>query len=140
MDMQRVPHLLLSQHRKTADFHVNEALIGIRYVEFLLLLQALFCQTTNLFFSRTPCSWKVEQKSLRSHITREKYLKTQYSKCYMLCKTDFCTLARDHYQVLLAILKKRQKNNSTAQFCQWMNIYVLNNSHRSGSTTYVVSS
>lgn len=92
-DMQRVPHLLLSQHRKTGNFHVNEAVIGTRYVEFLPLLQALFCQTTNLFFSRTPCSWKVKQKSLRSNITREKYLKTQYSKCCVLCKTDFCTPA-----------------------------------------------
>lgn len=90
-DTQCIPHLLLSQHRKTADFHVNVAVIGTRYAEFLF--HALFCQTTNLFFPRTP--WEVEQKSLRSHITRENYLKTQYSKCYVLCKTDFCTVAPD---------------------------------------------
>lgn len=68
-DTQYVPHLLLSQHRKTDNFHVNVA--GSRHAEFLFLLQALFCQTTNLFFPRTPSSWEVEQKSLRSHITRE---------------------------------------------------------------------
>lgn len=94
-DTQCVPHLLLSQHRKTANFYVNVAMIGTKYAEFLFLLQVLFCQTTNLFFPRTPCSWEVEQKSLSSHITREKYLKTQYSKCYVLCKTDFCTVAPD---------------------------------------------
>ena len=94
-DMQCISHLLLSQHRKTANFHVNVAVVGTRYAEFRFLLQALFCQTTNLFFPRTPCSWEVEQKSLRSHITREKHLKTEYSKCYVLCKTDFCTVAPD---------------------------------------------
>lgn len=87
-DRQCVPHLLLSQHRKTANFHVNVAVIGTRCAEFLSLLQALFCQTTNLFFPRTPCS--------HSEVTsQEKSIWKQCSKCYVLCKTDFCTVAPD---------------------------------------------
>jgi len=94
-DTQCVPHLLLSQHRKTANFQVNVAMLGTRYNEYLFLLYVLFCQTTNLFFPRTPCSLEVEQTPLRRRITTEKYLKTQNSKCSVLCETDFCAVAPD---------------------------------------------
>lgn len=82
-DMQCLAHLLLSQHRKTANFHVNVAVIGTKYAEFLsssspiLFKNSMFLRNVTEITQKSHHKRKAFENSIQNAICFVKHISSQ---------------------------------------------------------------